>query len=72
VPVYKKAFTGQDIVNGLATVHTGNNTAIAATYAPGSGRSDYTQSLPSGEGLNVFDVLESRFKGVPSGWNEPF
>jgi len=55
-----KIFTGQDIVNGLATIYQGekNNTR---TFDPGSGLG-YTQHFASGDALTLFVVENQRYR----------
>ena len=63
MPVYKKASTSDDIINGLVTVGTGG---VPKHYDPGV---PYTHRLASGDSVRQFEVLDTRYEVGPSGWS---
>jgi hypothetical protein len=71
MPIYQKARTSQDIINGL--VVCGGGVGVPLKYDPSpqasGGGSIYSQHLASGDSLQHFQVLDGRFKTAPSGWS---
>jgi hypothetical protein len=59
--------TGNDVVNGLATVRPRDNGHVDSTT--GNGSTPWAQSIPSGHDPAQWGVLNGRYVVDPTGWS---